>query len=129
DSRLREVFAAMTRNLSSADCVVHSVDITGFGVDKGLTRNVVKDDLARERDTSGRESLHFMASETGGRFFKDTNDLSHVLGEVLDMTSRYYILGYQPRELKGPGHFHKLKVRVRRKDAHLSHRAGYYERP
>jgi hypothetical protein len=44
------------------------------------------------------------------------------------MTSRYYILGYPPRELKGLGQFHKLKVRVRRKDAHLSHRAGYYER-
>jgi VWFA-related protein len=126
DTLLRNVFSAMTRNLSSSDCVVHSVDVTGLGVDKSLTQTAPREDLAR--DTSGRESLHFMANETGGRFFKDTNNLSEILGEVLDMTSRYYILGYQPRELKGPGRFHKVKVRVRRKDAHVSHRAGYFER-
>lgn len=126
DSRLRQLFAAMTRNLSSADCVVHSVDVTGLGADKGLTRNAANQDLAR--DTSGRESLHFMASETGGRFFKDANDLGASLDEVLAMTSRYYILGYQPLDLRGPGRFHKLKVKVRRKGAKLSHRAGYYER-
>ena len=116
----------MVRQLSSADCVVHSIDVTGLGSDLGLTRSGVHDDLARE--TSGRESLNFLASETGGRFFKDANDLGAALGEILDMTSRYYILGYQPEAGKGPGTFHKLKVKVRRKGARLSHRTGYFER-
>jgi VWFA-related protein len=126
DARVRTIMAAMARSLSSSDCVVHSVDVTGLGIDRSLTQTAVREDIGR--DTSGRESLNFIASETGGRFFKDANDLRQVVGEVLDMTSRYYILGYQPRELRGPGQFHKLKVRVRRKDAHVSHRAGYYER-
>jgi hypothetical protein len=69
-----------------------------------------------------------MAAETGGRVFKNANDLDAPLRELADMTSRYYILGYQPEDLQGPGRFHKLKVKVGRKGARLSHRSGYYER-
>jgi len=116
----------MTRALSHADCVVHPIDVTGLGGDGGVTQDSVARDLTRQ--TPGRESLHFMASETGGRFFKDTNDLGTVLDEVADMTSRYYILGYQPQDLRGPGRFHKLKVKVRRKGSKVSHRTGFYER-
>ena len=126
DTSLRNSLSAMTRQLSSADCVVHSIDVTGLGSDKALERQSVNQDLAR--NASGRESLHFLASETGGRFFKDANDLNAALGEILDMTSRYYILGYQPERGKGPGTFHKLKVKLRRKGARLSHRTGYFER-
>lgn len=126
DATLRGTLNTMVKQLSSADCVVHSIDVTGLGSDKNLTRNGVHDDLARE--TAGRDSLNFLASETGGRFFKDANDLGAALGEILDMTSRYYILGYQPQAGKAPGTFHKLKVKVRRKGARLSHRAGYFER-
>jgi VWFA-related protein len=125
DSRLRERFAEMTRTLSSGDCVVHSVEVSAQGRGDDVTRTVVNQDPTRT--VPGRESLSFIASETGGRLFKDSNDLSLALGEVLDMTSRYYILGYQPEDLKGPGQFHKLKVKVQRKGAKLSHRAGYYE--
>jgi VWFA-related protein len=126
DSRLRERFGEMTRVLSSGDCVVHSVEVTALGGSDDVTRTVVNQDPTRT--VPGRESLSFIAGETGGRLFKDSNDLTRALGEVLDMTSRYYILGYQPEDLKGAGQFHKLKVKVHRKGAKLSHRAGYYER-
>jgi len=43
------------------------------------------------------------------------------------MTSRYYVLGFQPREQKGPGGYHKIKVKVDRKKVKLSHRKGYFE--
>ena len=76
---------------------------------------------------ANRESLNALADETGGRFFKDANNLSAPLSEINDMTSRYYILGYQPTDLAGPGHYHKLKVRVQRKGGRTSHRAGYFE--
>jgi hypothetical protein len=44
------------------------------------------------------------------------------------MTSRYYVLGFQPREETGPGTFHKVEVKVARKGSRLSHRPGYFER-
>ena len=126
DARLRTIFAEMTRTLTSADCVVHAVDVLGLTGDDKLTQMQVSKDSVR--NPTGRESLNFVASGTGGRFFKDANDLGVVLGEIQDMTSRFYILGYQPESLKGPGQFHKLKVKVARKGANLSHRVGYYER-
>jgi VWFA-related protein len=126
DNRVRDLLKDMTRNLSSADAVIHTVDVTGLGTDRSLTQATVTVDAPR--DTSGREALNYLAAETGGRFFKDTNDLEAVLHEMVEMTSRYYILGFQPLKEKRPGAFHKIKVRVARRDAKLSHRAGYYER-
>jgi VWFA-related protein len=126
DPRLRTIFADMTRTLANADCVVHTVDVLGLGADDKLAQTEVTKDIAR--NVSGRESLNFVAAETGGRFFKDTNDLGVVLGEIQDMTSRFYILGYQPENLRGPGQFHKLKVKVARKGSNISHRGGYFER-
>jgi hypothetical protein len=119
-------FAEVTRLLASADCVIHSVDVTGLGSDASLTETTVKKDALP--NMAGRDSLHFMAAETGGRVFKNANDLDAPLRELADMTSRYYILGYQPEDLAGPGRFHKLKVKVGRKGARLSHRSGYHER-
>ncbi len=124
DSRLRDVLADVTRSLSASDAVVHAIDVTGLGSDMSLAQNVSRDFA---RDTSGRESLGYLASETGGRFYKDSNDLSVSLGEIGDMTSRYYILGYQPEKVAGPGRFHKIRVKVRRDGARVSHRAGYHE--
>ena len=130
DPRVRDVFNNVAKTLSNSDCVVHTVDVTGLGRDSSLTQVGVTRDPSRleSASTAGRESLGFLAAETGGRFFKDTNDLDVVLDEVNDMTSRYYILGYQPEALKGPGKFHNLKVKVARKRVKVSHRAGYYER-
>ncbi len=124
DTRLRRVFADATKTLANSDTLVHAVDITGLeGPDirqTGSGRGAYYQ--------NGRDALHFIANETGGRLFKDTNDFSRALGEVMDMTSRFYVLGYQPKAKKGPGEFHKIKVKVARKGAKVSHRAGYYER-
>lgn len=128
DSRLRELFAEATRDLARADAVVHAVDVTGHGEDATLTRTTPLADASRGATIPGRESLNYLSAETGGRFFKDTNDLVPVLNEMLEMTSRYYVLGFQPRKERGPGTFHKIKVKVARKGAKLSHRPGYFER-
>jgi VWFA-related protein len=125
DSRVLDLLQDMTRNLSAADAVMHTIDVTGMGSDESLTRLVPRADGSRS--VGGREALNYLAEETGGRFFKDTNDLAPVLQQMLEMTSRYYVLGFQPREAKGPGTFHKVRVKVLRKDARVSHRPGYYE--
>ena len=126
DSRLRETLANTTRNLAAADTVVHSIDVTGLGSDHSLTQTAVQQDIGR--DTTNRETLGFFARETGGRLFDNANDLGPALAEMLEMTSRYYVLGIQPDREKGPGAFHKLKVKVARKGVKLSHRPGYFER-
>jgi VWFA-related protein len=125
DSRLRESLGRTTRALAAADTVVHSIDVTGLGSDDSLRQSAARQDLGR--DTTNRESLGFFAHETGGRLFDNANDLGPALAEMLEMTSRYYVLGIQPEREKGAGAFHKLKVRVARKGVKLSHRPGYFE--
>jgi VWFA-related protein len=127
DTRVRDLLQEATRSLSSADSVVHTVDVTGLGSDDSLTRMRSPEDSQRI-GVAGRESLNLIAADTGGRFFKDTNDLGAVLREMAEMTSRYYVLGFQPRKESGPGAYHKVKVKVARKQARVSHRAGYYEK-
>jgi VWFA-related protein len=126
DARVRDLLSEMTRDFTRSDSVIHAIDVTGLGRDGSLTQQYVTVDPVR--DVGGRESLNMLSSETGGRFFKDTNDLQPVLREMLEMTSRYYILGFQPAKPEGPGALHKVKVRVGRKGVKVSHRPGYYER-
>jgi len=129
DSRLRDSLGAVTRSLAAADTVVHSIDVTGLGGDSSLQRNAVREDLGR--DTTNRESLGLFARDTGGRLFDNANNLGPALAEMLEMTSRYYVLGIQPErgsQPDKPGAFHKLKVSVARKGVKLSHRPGYFEK-
>jgi VWFA-related protein len=125
DNRLRDSLARVTQGLAAADTVVHSIDVTGLGVDRLLTQTDPSRDFVR--NTTNRESLSFLAAETGGRLFKDASDLSPALAEMAEMTSRYYVLGVQPEREKGPGTYHKVKVSVDRKGVKLSHRPGYFE--
>ena len=126
DPRVRDLLTESMRDFNRADSVIHTIDVTGLGRDGSLTQQYVTVDPVR--DIGGRESLNLLAAETGGRFFKDTNDLQPVLREMLEMTSRYYVLGFQPAKPEGPGALHKVKVRVARRSAKVSHRPGYYER-
>jgi VWFA-related protein len=125
DNRLRNALARVTQTLAGADTVVHSIDVTGLGVDRSLTQVDPSRDFVR--NTMNRESLSFLAAETGGRLFKDASDLKPALAEMAEMTSRYYVLGVQPEREKGPGTYHKVKVTVDRKGVKLSHRPGYFE--
>jgi hypothetical protein len=128
DTKLRQDLTEMTRSFTSADAVIHTIDVTGLtgAPDEFMTKTWVT--LDPSRPNGGRESLNFIAAETGGRFFRDANNLQPLLRQMLDMTSRYYVLGFQPDRPRGPGAFHKIKVKVARKGAQVSHRPGYFER-
>ena len=126
DDRLRRLLSEMTRQLTTADAVVHTIDVTGLAQDVSMTQTRVSRDS--QRQVPGHESLGFLAAETGGRFFKDANDLGPALGEMLEMTSRYYVLGFQPPPSREAGAFHRIQVKVPRREVKLSHRVGYYER-
>jgi VWFA-related protein len=123
DSHVRDQMTEMLRRFSSSDAVVHSVDLSGLSA-RGDPRSGQAEVLYR----SGRESLSDMASLSGGRLFKDVNDVSVVFRELSEMSRRYYILAFEPEGAPRPGRFHKLKVKVQRKGTSLSHRSGYFEK-
>jgi VWFA-related protein len=123
DAGIRGELDQMLRALSGADVVVHTVDVTGLATRADASQATGDD----QQLGSGRESLSQIAGGTGGRFYRDTNDLSVVLGEILDATQHYYVLAFEPQVTKGVGKLHKLKVRVRGKDRDVSARNSYVE--
>ena len=77
-------------------------------------------------NASSQESLYTLAADTGGKAFMDTNDLSGVFAQVQKDTSAYYVLGYTSTNHLKDGHFRRLRVQVKRPDAKLEYRSGYY---
>jgi VWFA-related protein len=93
---------AMLQDFIRADCTIQSVDIGGLraGVDV-KTRS------------SGQEGLFTMAKSTGGEFYRNYNNLSEAMGEMLERTSVSYVLAIQPQMLRADGQFHRLKVKLK----------------
>lgn len=128
DTRMRSIIQDALRHLARADAVVHAVDLGGLGTKEEY--NQLPAAGMPTRDAGGRDSLATIAAETGGRFFKDANNLVPVLREMADMTSRYYVLGVQPldRKNESEGEFRKLRVRVKPRGLRVSHRPGFFAR-
>ena len=110
----------MLEEFKRADCVIQAVDIGGL-------RTTAEAAGGRPR-IGGQEALFYIANETGGELFKDTNNLGGQLRSVLDRTSVTYLLTFERSDLKLDGSYHKIRVKAKLpQGARLSHRVGYYE--
>ena len=81
-------------------------------------------DLSREAE--GTEAL---ALDTGGFVVKNSNDLSGGMTRVSNESRAYYLLGYNPTDLRRDGKFRKIEVKVRppkSKNLNVRARRGYY---
>ncbi len=113
------------------DCVLHAVDVSGLRVlGGGVEAETASDGGPAARLGSrgrGRDSLYFMSSGTGGNLFENSNDMGEHLRKLQEETSLIYLLTYSPADLKEPGRYHRLKVKVKAQSSQTSFRAGYYE--
>ncbi len=81
-------------------------------------------DLTREAE--GAEAV---ALDTGGFVVKNSNDLSGGISRVSSESRAYYLLGYNPTDLRRDGKFRKIEVKVRppkAKGLSVRARRGYY---
>jgi VWFA-related protein len=81
-----------------------------------------------------RQGLEYLAYNTGGRFMRDTNDLSRGMDRVLEDQKGYYLLGYIPDEATfktpdGRRGYHKLKVKLKRPGLTVRSRTGFFAVP
>jgi hypothetical protein len=67
-----------------------------------------------------------VASETGGKAFQDTNNLTQAMQTAAELSSHYYLLSYSPKKQTHDGAFRSVKVSLARKGYHVVHRRGYY---
>jgi VWFA-related protein len=83
------------------------------------------DELKKDR-LSANEAMDQVASETGGKAFQNTNDLTLAMQTAADLSSHYYLLSYSPKKQTHDGAFRSLKVLLAKKGYHVAYRRGYY---
>ncbi|MEW6368864.1 MAG: VWA domain-containing protein [Acidobacteriota bacterium] len=125
DTLINALYRA-TGNFASSDCRIYCVDPSGLAaaVDTAAASPGTQDRMAAFRRQT---SLQMFASETGGKFFKNRNDLTDPLNTVVTETRQYYLLAYSAPPVKTEGGYHKIKVEVSRPDVNVSFRRGYFE--
>jgi VWFA-related protein len=120
DSTTRGTLDRLFQTLAATDTVIHSVDVGGMVASTAVDQNLPV------RTGQGRDTLAQFAENTGGRFVKDANDLRTGLQEILDASSHYYVLAFEPTDAaKNPDRVRKLKVRVKRDGLSVSYRRAY----
>ena len=87
-------------------------------------------DVTRHEGLNRQQDLLYkIALDTGGRFIKNTNDIAGGLQRIdADIRSRY-TLSYRSTDQNFDSNFRKVKIEVRRPDASVMARAGYFAIP
>ena len=70
--------------------------------------------------------LEKLAVDTGGIYFRDSNDLYEGLRKIHNAQPFYYALSYAAPDPEPSGKYHRIKVEVDRPGLTLRHRKGYF---
>jgi VWFA-related protein len=105
-----EAFVAMSKDLATANILVFSVNtMTGW----------------KKIELMPEDSLAFVSTTTGGKYFHDVDLYSNNAQDIQEVTSNYYVLGYSI-ESTWDGRFHDLKVEVKRPGYKVRAQKGYF---
>jgi VWFA-related protein len=96
---------------------------------EGMQPETTSDALCRDANsqelTRSVDTLREFSEKTGGFAAVHRNDFATAFDRVLDESSQYYVLGYQPLSRGADGEFKPIRVQVRRTGLQVSARAGY----
>jgi VWFA-related protein len=117
-----------TRALSHADISIYPVDarglVGGLSGPAGSPTFTTLAQLAPSFDTSS-----LMAEQTGGKVFRNTNDLRAAMTRAVEDADLTYVLGYYPQNERFDGRFRSIEVKVKKPNVSVRHRKGYYAHP
>jgi hypothetical protein len=112
-----------------ANIAVNTIDARGvwtYGDDISIQGSSMAHYKIDEGDEKA-DSLAELASNTGGKFFHDDNDLKDGFDQVAARPEFLYVLGFSPQDLKSDGSYHALKVTVAKvSGAAIQARRGYW---
>ena len=87
-------------------------------------------DITRQEGTNRQQDLLYRISgDTGGQFIKNTNDIAAGLERIDAEIRSRYTLAYRSTDPNFDGNFRKVRIEVRRSDANVVGRPGYYAIP
>jgi VWFA-related protein len=94
----------------------------GTGIFNGGVQNAQRASI-----NGSQETLATLASDTGGKVFLDSNELSTGIVEAQREIRSYYILGYYTTNPASDGKYRRISVKLNNNtSARLEHRQGYY---
>jgi VWFA-related protein len=123
DAGLRSDFSNLLKEFKASNCTIFAFDISRAHKEGEVSEFQVAGTGIRELD--GADSLKQLASQTGGRFYASTVNPENAMGEIVNLTRNYYVLGFKIDE-RWDGKFHKIKVNVKRKGYKVYAEGGYF---
>ncbi|HEX7424988.1 MAG TPA: VWA domain-containing protein [Terriglobales bacterium] len=93
------------------------------GAEFGAT--VARSGIALQRT---QDTLLTLSTESGGRLFKNSNDISGAVATSVADGSSYYLLAYYPENKNWDGKFRKIQVKLDKPGLEVRHRSGYFAR-
>jgi VWFA-related protein len=71
-------------------------------------------------------NAQFMAEQSGGRAFANTNNLAHIMGEIAAESGAIYTISYSPTNSKMDGTYRTINIKLAHAGYKLSYRRGYF---
>lgn len=123
--RLRRVTDAAAR----ANAVVYTFDAKGLDASPSTAKGRSNLRVQSGERFEMQDPLSSIAEQTGGRFFKNRNNMRPLLSEALAEASRYYLLAWRPDpEVRGKDKFRRIDVKVKgRPELTVRMQNGYLE--
>ncbi|HVF60588.1 MAG TPA: VWA domain-containing protein [Thermoanaerobaculia bacterium] len=111
NSRTLNDLNKMLEEFRRSGWVIHSVET------KGVTSYNI-----------GTEGLFYLANQTGGTLFNNSNNLGDAMGRMLAASSQTYLLSFPADDVPADGAFRKLRVELKSapRGARVVHRAGWH---
>ena len=75
---------------------------------------------------SAQNAMQFIARDTGGEAFYNTNGLKEAMAKAVNNGSNYYTISYTPTDKDQDGRYRPIQVKVRSGHYKLSYRHGYF---
>ena len=138
-ARIVESVKQLTDLSNRAAVSIYSFDARGLQI-TGLTAQDNTNGVTAERVQNlnssrsqeifdKQEGLAYLAAETGGRTFFNTNSINNGLEKALQDQQGYYLLGYAPdSETFDPKtrRYNRLQIKVSRRDTNVRYRSGFF---
>jgi VWFA-related protein len=133
---LRDERTRLFRELDLSNLTVHVIDPLGMQTRQLGASSTVRargvmsaQSQLRQSDLERQNRLPELPERTGGRAILNANMPSEQIPKFLAESQIFYMLGFEPSSPTPDGKFHKLEVKVARKDVHIQARRGYLASP
>ena len=122
----RSSLEQISAQASRAGVTIYSIDGRGNINAMSANPDVVRAERARSvAFDTGTDGPTILTAGTGGFMVAGIDDMSRAFGMVVRDTSTYYVIGYQPANMKMDGKFRKIEVRSNIAGLKIRARKGY----